>query len=219
MPNGRGLAARIPRHDVRRFLDSISGNPVVGLMTGGDPPVGVVQRKPIDLSHVKVLADSFPQEELFVEEQHDDLIPGGSAIVIHFGSDWVWVTVKDSIFPTFRTFWLERVGRPLANSRVTIHMTASLDGFIARKDGSVDWLETSDHFADGDTLDPQFAGAFLEAIDCYVMGSRTYETALRFESQGLGGRTATNPHSFSPVEICPAREVPSCSTQAISRSS
>lgn len=44
------------------------------------------------------------------------------------------------------------------DSRVTIHMAASLDGFIARKDGRVDWLETSDEFADGETLDPEFAG-------------------------------------------------------------
>ena len=42
------------------------------------------------------------------------------------------------------------------DSRVTIHMAASLDGFIARKDGRVDWLETSDEFAGGDTLDPGF---------------------------------------------------------------
>jgi len=35
------------------------------------------------------------------------------------------------------------------NSRVTIHMAASLDGFIARKDGRVDWLEISDEFAAG----------------------------------------------------------------------
>ena len=40
-----------------------------------------------------------------------------------------------------------------ADSHVTIHMVASLDGFIARKDGSVDWLETSDEFVDGDTMD------------------------------------------------------------------
>lgn len=38
-----------------------------------------------------------------------------------------------------------------ADSRVTIHMVASLDGFIARRDGSVDWLETTDEFADGVT--------------------------------------------------------------------
>src|SRR6516162_9539572 len=72
------------------------------------------------------------------------------------------------------------------DSRVTIHMVASLDGFIARKDGSVDWMETSDEFADGETLDPEFVEAFLKTIDCYVMGSRTYETALNFEAKGFG---------------------------------
>jgi dihydrofolate reductase len=72
------------------------------------------------------------------------------------------------------------------NSRVTIHMVASLDGFIARKDGSVDWLETSDEFAEGVTLEPGFVEAFLKSIDCYVMGSRTYETALSFEAKGMG---------------------------------
>ena len=30
------------------------------------------------------------------------------------------------------------------DSRVTIHMAASLDGFIARKDGRVDWIEISE---------------------------------------------------------------------------
>src|SRR5258708_15784158 len=73
------------------------------------------------------------------------------------------------------------------DSRVTIHMAASLDGFIARKDGRVDWLETSDEFAGGDSMDPGFVEAFLKTIDCYVMGSRTYETALGFEAKGVGG--------------------------------
>ena len=71
-------------------------------------------------------------------------------------------------------------------SRVTIHMAASLDGFIARRDGRVDWLETSDHFEGGDTLTAESVAEFLETIDCYVMGSRTYETALGFEAKGLG---------------------------------
>ena len=72
------------------------------------------------------------------------------------------------------------------DSRVTIHMVASLDGFIARKDGRVDWLDTSDQFEGGDTLTPEFVQEFLKTIDCYVMGSRTYETALDFEAKGLG---------------------------------
>ena len=105
------------------------------------------------------------------------------------------------------------------DSHVTIHMAASLDGFIARKDGRVDWLETSDEFAGGDSLDPGFVEEFLKTIDCYVMGSRTYETALSFEAKGLGGRTATNPRSSSLVAIYHGPGIPLTSTQAISRNS
>ena len=88
-------------------------------------------------------------------------------------------------------------------SRVTIHMAASLDGFIARKDGSVDWLETSDHFERGDTMPPEFVEAFLKTIDCYVMGSRTYETGLRFEGQGLGWS-----YGDKPTFVLTSRELP-----------
>ena len=35
-------------------------------------------------------------------------------------------------------------------------------------------------------MDPGFVESFLKTIDCYVMGSRTYETALGFEAKGLG---------------------------------
>jgi len=80
-----------------------------------------------------------------------------------------------------------------ADSRVTIHMVASLDGFIARKNGSVDWLETADEFAAGQTLEPGFIESFLKTIDCYVMGSRTYETALGFESKGFGWAYGNTP--------------------------
>lgn len=71
-------------------------------------------------------------------------------------------------------------------SRVTLHMVASLDGFIARKDGAVDWLETTDEFVGGATLTPDEIATFLATINCYVMGARTYETALAFEAQGFG---------------------------------
>jgi dihydrofolate reductase len=89
------------------------------------------------------------------------------------------------------------------DSRVTIHMAASLDGFIARRDGSVDWLETSDDFASGDALDPRSVEAFLQTIDCYVMGSRTYETALRFEAQGSGWA-----YGDKPTFVLTTRDLP-----------
>jgi dihydrofolate reductase len=78
-------------------------------------------------------------------------------------------------------------------SCVTIHMAASLDGFIARRDGSVNWLETSDTFEAGDTMSAEFVQQFLKTIDCYVMGSRTYETALDFEAKGLGWAYGATP--------------------------
>jgi dihydrofolate reductase len=89
------------------------------------------------------------------------------------------------------------------DSRVTIHMAASLDGFIARTDGGVDWLETSDEFVDGKSVDPGFVDAFLKTIDCYVMGSRTYETALTFEAKGLGW-----PYGDKPTFVLTSRDLP-----------
>lgn len=77
--------------------------------------------------------------------------------------------------------------------RVTIHMAASLDGFIARRDGRVDWIETSDNFEGGDSLTPESIEEFVRTIDCYVMGSRTYETALDFEARGLGWAYGNKP--------------------------
>jgi dihydrofolate reductase len=91
-------------------------------------------------------------------------------------------------------------------SRVIVHMAASLDGFIARRDGRVDWLETSDEFTAGETLDPEYVEEFLKSIDCYVMGSRTYETALGFEEQDLDGHMETHQRSCSRVASCRATE-------------
>jgi dihydrofolate reductase len=82
-------------------------------------------------------------------------------------------------------------------------MAASLDGFIARKDGRVDWMETADEFAGGESMDPAFVEAFLKTIDCYVMGSRTYETALRFEAQGFGWA-----YGDTPVFVLTSRDLP-----------
>jgi len=62
--------------------------------------------------------------------------------------------------------------------KITIHMVSSLDGYIAKKDNSVSWFETSDSYEKGVTVTEQDAKEFLKTIDCYIMGSRTYELAL-----------------------------------------
>jgi len=91
----------------------------------------------------------------------------------------------------------------LPQSRVTIHMASSLDGFIARRDGRVDWLETSDRFDAGIVMAPESVADFLRTIDCYVMGSRTYETALRFEAGGMGWA-----YGDKPTFVLTSRDLP-----------
>lgn len=92
---------------------------------------------------------------------------------------------------------------PDSASRVTIHMAASLDGFIARANGATDWMETSDVYERGEDMDEDYVRDFLKSIDCYVMGSRTYETALAFDAKGLGWA-----YGDKPVFVLTSRALP-----------
>src|ERR1700685_4039820 len=87
---------------------------------------------------------------------------------------------------------------------LTIHMVASLDGFIAKKDNSISWFETADHYEKGITVTQQDSAAFLKTIDCYVMGARTYEHALEL-SKSYGWAYGDTPtivlnHRTLPVD-------------------
>jgi len=59
-------------------------------------------------------------------------------------------------------------------------MVSSLDGMIAKKDNSVSWFNTSDYYGNG--IAQENTEEFLKTIDCYVMGSRTYEHALELSA-------------------------------------
>lgn len=70
-------------------------------------------------------------------------------------------------------------GGSATESKITLHMVSSLDGFIAKKDKTVSWLESAGGVYDaGVSVSEEEAAAFVKAIDCYLMGSRTYEHAL-----------------------------------------
>jgi len=81
-------------------------------------------------------------------------------------------------------------------------MVSSVDGMIAKKDNSVSWFETADHYEKGIAGDnPE---EFLKTIDCYVMGARTYEHALEL-SKSYGWAYGDTPtivvtHRKLPVE-------------------
>ena len=78
-------------------------------------------------------------------------------------------------------------------------MVSSLDGFIARKDNSVSWLESpATVYQAGVSISDEDAAAFVKSIDCYVLGSRTYEHALE-----LGW-----PYGDTPAVVVTSRKLP-----------
>ena len=85
-------------------------------------------------------------------------------------------------------------------SRVTLHVVSSLDGFIARKDNNISWLDVNGSVYEvGVSISEEEAATFVKAIDCYVLGSRTYEHALE-----LGW-----PYGDTPALVVTGREWPS----------
>jgi dihydrofolate reductase len=87
-----------------------------------------------------------------------------------------------------------------AKSRsVILHVVSSLDGFIAKKDNSVSWLDSPGSvFEAGVSISEEEAATFVKAIDCYVLGSRTYAHALE-----LGW-----PYGDTPTVVVTGREWP-----------
>jgi dihydrofolate reductase len=59
----------------------------------------------------------------------------------------------------------------------TVYIATSLDGFIARENGDLDWL----HAAGSSSGDEDYGyAAFMETVDAIVMGRHTYEKVRTF---------------------------------------
>lgn len=79
-------------------------------------------------------------------------------------------------------------------------MVSSLDGFIAKKNNDVSWLDAPGKvYEAGVSYSQDEVVRFLKTIDCYVLGSRTYEHALQ-----LGW-----PYGDTPVVVVSSRNWPS----------
>ena len=79
-------------------------------------------------------------------------------------------------------------------------MVSSLDGIIAKRDNSISWFEISSKYDKG--VEGQDAEEFLKTIDCYVMGSRTYEHALELS------RTYGWAYGDKPIIVVTSRNLP-----------
>jgi len=68
--------------------------------------------------------------------------------------------------------------------KVSVYIATSLDGFIARNDGGLDWLdEANATVPDGEDFGFQ---AFMDSVDALIMGRKTYEKVLSFDEWAYG---------------------------------
>ena len=90
--------------------------------------------------------------------------------------------------------------------KIIVSVAISADGFIARLDDSVDWLDRPQPKGN------YGMGAFYKSIDTILWGRKTYEMALRFQEKGVAGSafdtrvenyvfTRTPPTSAAPKGI------------------
>jgi dihydrofolate reductase len=65
--------------------------------------------------------------------------------------------------------------------KIIVYIATSADGFIARPDGSVDWLDRPRPKGN------YGMGTFYQSIDTILWGRKTYEMALDFQKKGVPG--------------------------------
>jgi dihydrofolate reductase len=65
--------------------------------------------------------------------------------------------------------------------KIIVYIAISADGFIARLDGSVDWLERQRPKGN------YGMGAFYKSIDTILWGRKTCDMALDFQKKGVPG--------------------------------
>ena len=95
------------------------------------------------------------------------------------------------------------------STKVSVFIATSLDGFIARENGDIDWLNDANATVpEGEDCGYQ---PFMASVDVLIMGRKTYEQVLSFGSWPYG-QTRVIVMSRSPIQF-PA-ELPACVTHS-----
>src|SRR5215467_1197080 len=88
--------------------------------------------------------------------------------------------------------------------KIIVYIAASADGFIARRDGSVDWLDRPRPKGN------YGMGAFYKSIDTILWGRKTCDMALDFQKKGVTGSafdTRVKNYVFTRGPLPPASSV------------
>src|SRR5207244_12761051 len=75
---------------------------------------------------------------------------------------------------------LSVAAKGLVMRKIIVSIATSADGFIARKNGGVDWLDRPGIAGD------YGMGEFFKSIDTILWGRKTYDMLLRFQKEGKG---------------------------------
>ncbi len=76
-----------------------------------------------------------------------------------------------------------------SEAEIYIFLAISLDGFIARNNGEIDWLEK---FNSDDPNEDYGFDEFFKRMDCLIMGRKSFEKVLSFEKW---------PYTGKPVQV------------------
>ncbi|MGC2167290.1 MAG: dihydrofolate reductase family protein [Gallionella sp.] len=82
--------------------------------------------------------------------------------------------------------------------KASVFIATSLDGFIARKDGALDWLPGSDGNSDGEDFGYR---EFMASVDTLVIGRNTYDLVLSFGAWPYAGKQVIVLSSRYPAEF------------------
>jgi dihydrofolate reductase len=82
---------------------------------------------------------------------------------------------------------------------VSVFVGASVDGFIARPNGDLDWLPAGGG-------EPHGYDEFIASVDAIVIGRKTFETVLAFEAWPYGAKRVVV-LSSRPVDLSAAKGV------------
>jgi dihydrofolate reductase len=77
--------------------------------------------------------------------------------------------------------------RDIVKRKIIVYIATSADGFIARKNGDIDWLDRPRVAGDYGMAD------FYRSIDTILWGRKTYDVVLKMQKDGVKGATF-DPH-------------------------
>lgn len=86
----------------------------------------------------------------------------------------------------------------IMSTKISVYIATSLDGFIARKNGDIDWLN------DANATVPEGEdfgySVFIDSVDVLIMGRKTYEQVLTL-GEWAYGQTPVIVMSRSPIQF------------------